>query len=73
VKIDYSKLSNKGDLVVLIGALFIFSLFGIVIYLAATENNFVAGFCAATITLKWKCWVFDTIDNFLERHWPPSL
>jgi hypothetical protein len=73
VKIDCSKLSNKGDLVALLGGLFIFSLFGVVIYLAATENAFLAGFMAATITWKWKCWVFDPIDHYLERHWSSSL
>jgi len=50
VKIDCSKLSNKDDLIALIGMLFILSLFGLVIYLASTENTFLSGFLAATIT-----------------------
>jgi hypothetical protein len=72
VKIDCSKLSNKDDLIVFIGMIFIFSLFGFVIYLAATEYTFLSGFLAATITWKWKDWVFNPIDNYLENHWPFS-
>jgi hypothetical protein len=72
VKIDCSKLSNKDDLIALIGMLFILSLFGLVIYLASTENTFLSGFLAATITWKWKEWVFNPIDKFLENHWPSS-
>jgi len=70
MKIDCSKLSNKDDLVVLIGMLLILILFGFVIYLAASENTFLSGFIASTITWKWKDWVYNPIDNFLEQHWP---
>jgi hypothetical protein len=56
----------------LIGTLFILSLVGLVFYLATTDNTFLGGFLAATITWKWKDWVFNPIDNFLEKHWPFS-
>jgi hypothetical protein len=72
MKIDCSKLSNKDDLVVLIGTVFILLQFGFVIYLAATENTFLSGFIASTIIWKWKDWVYNPINNYLELHWPSS-
>jgi hypothetical protein len=72
MKINCSKLSNKDDLVVLIAMLFIFLLFGFVFYLAATDNTFLSGFIASTITWKWKSWLYNPVNNFLELHWPSN-
>jgi len=72
MKIDCSKLSNKDYLVVFIGTVFILLLFVFVIYLAVTENTFLSGFVASTVTWKWKDWVYNPIDNFLELHWHSS-
>lgn len=48
--LDTSKLSNKEDLIVLIALVILAIGIGLVFYLAANENNFLAGFVAATIT-----------------------
>jgi hypothetical protein len=72
VKIDRSKLSNKDDLVALGCLLVLFLLMGMIMYLAANEENFEAGFVAATATWKWKQWLYDPMDRFLEKHWPFS-
>ena len=69
MRLDCSKLSNKGDLLAIIVCLALFALFGLVIFLAATENTFVAGFLAATITWKWHEWVFKPADRLLNRLW----
>lgn len=73
MKIDTSKLSNKGDAVVLLGLVVTLALFGLVFYLAATANTFLAGFVAATIVWRWKAWVYEPIDRLLERCWPGDL
>lgn len=69
MSIDRSKLSNKGDLMALIGIVCIFSLFALVIYLAYSENSFLSGFLASTIVWKWKEWAYTPIDNFFEKNW----
>ena len=70
MKIDCSKMSNIGDLASLIAILVIAGVFGFVLYLSATSNTFFAGFIAASITLKWKIWIYDPIEQFLETNWP---
>mgnify|MGYP005993564755 CR=1 FL=1 len=72
MKLDYSKFSNKDDLVAIAGAMIIMALIGAAVYLAVTENKFLCGFLSAIITLKWKAWVIDPIDSFLERNWPET-
>ena len=69
MRLDCSKLSNKGDLLAIIVGLALLALFGLVIFLAATENTFGAGFLAATITWKWHEWVFTPADRLLDRLW----
>lgn len=70
MKIYFSKLSNKGDLAALIAMLLIGCIFGFVFYLAATSNSFFAGFVAASIAWNWKNWIYDPLDQFLEKNWP---
>lgn len=68
--LDTSKLSNKDDLIVLIALIALALMVALVMYLASTENNFLAGFTAATFTWKWHDWLYKPVDNFLEKHWP---
>lgn len=70
MKIDCSKMSNKCDLAALIAMLLLAGLLAFVVYLAATSNTFFAGFVAASITFKWKSWIYDPVDQFLEKNWP---
>lgn len=69
MKIDTSKLSNKGDLLALLGMIVMAALFAVVFLLAAYGENFAAGFAAATITFKWKVWVLDPLDKVLDKLW----
>jgi hypothetical protein len=69
VKLNCSKLSNKDDLISLIGLVVMLFLFAFVIYLAS-KNSFLAGFVAATITWKWHDWLYKPIDSFIDRNWP---
>ncbi|EOX3381145.1 hypothetical protein ACPFUC_003659 [Vibrio cholerae] len=68
--LDTSKLSNKDDLIVLIALIVLVIMVVLVLYLASTENTFLAGFTAATITWKWHDWLYKPVDTFLEKHWP---
>ena len=70
MKIDCSKLSNKGDLAAFFAMLMIGCLFGYVAYLSATDNSFFAGFISASIVWKWKSWIYDPIERVLEKYWP---
>lgn len=68
--IDTSKDSNKHDLIVLLSLLGLIALLSLVLYLAANENSYVAGFLSASIVWKWKSWYYDPLDAFLEKNWP---
>jgi hypothetical protein len=70
MKIDLSKLSNKDDLATLIALILLLCLLAFALYLSATNESFLAGFVVATMIWKWKSWVYDPIDRFLEKHWP---
>jgi NhaP-type Na+/H+ or K+/H+ antiporter len=72
LKIDCSKLSNKGDLAALIAMILTVGLVGFAIYLAVMDYSFAAGFVVAIIICKWKAWIFDPIDNWLDLTSSPS-
>jgi hypothetical protein len=72
MKIDCSKLSNKGDLLVLIALIFMVGIFCLIVYLAFA-HTFLAGFVSATLVWKWQVWFYVPIDNLLEKHWPSDV
>lgn len=69
MKIDCSKLSNKGDLMALVGLMIIATAFAVAIALAIYVNAFYAGFLSATILWKWHAWLYEPIDAWLDRLW----
>ena len=70
MKIDCSKLSNKEDLATIIAMILTVGLGAFAIYLAAKDYSFAAGFVVAIIICKWKAWIFDPIDKWLDINWP---
>lgn len=70
MKIDCSKISNKGDLVALAGILVIAVAIGVAVALAVYVDTFVAGFFSATITWRWHDWIYQPIDRALDKLWP---
>lgn len=70
MKIDTSKISNKDDFVAILLLVIFICIFAFIIFLSATGKSFWAGFMAATLTWKWKQWLYEPTDAFLEKHWP---
>lgn len=69
MKIDCSKLSNKDDVVCLIAIFVVTWLLGFSVYLAIYHDNFISGFASATIVHKWKAWIYNPIDAFIDWLW----
>lgn len=69
MKIDCSKVSNKGDLMALVGLVVVFVALAIAITLAAYAHTFLAGFFSATITWKWRDWIYKPLDQKLDKLW----
>jgi O-antigen/teichoic acid export membrane protein len=69
MKIDCSKLSNKDDLLALVGILIIVIAVATAFAIAAYINTFTAGFFSATIVWKWKEWLYRPIDRLLDKLW----
>jgi divalent metal cation (Fe/Co/Zn/Cd) transporter len=72
MNIDCSKISNKTDLLALVGMVVIVALLAIAVLLAVYVDNFWAGFFSATITWKWHDWIYKPIDRLLDKLWPPD-
>jgi len=69
MKIDCSKISNKDDLLAMMGMLVIALAIGVAMYLAIYVDSFVAGFFNATIIWKWHDWIYKPIDRALDKLW----
>ncbi|MDD3575720.1 MAG: hypothetical protein PHT38_02400 [Halothiobacillus sp.] len=69
MKIDCSKLSNKYDLLALVGILIIVIAVAAAFAIAAYINTFTAGFFSATIIWKWQEWLYRPIDRLLDKLW----
>ena len=61
MKLDCSKISNKGDAMALIAVL--------VLTVAVYVDKFVAGFVSATIIWQWHDWIYKPVDAWLNRLW----
>ena len=72
MKVDCSKISNKGGLIAMVGVVVIFAALGIAIALAVYVDSFIAGFVSATIVWKWHDWIYQPIDRALDKLWPQS-
>lgn len=69
MKLDCSKISNKGDLMALVGLVVLAAAVGVALALAAYVNTFSAGFFSATIVWKWHDWLYRPLDAWLDRLW----
>lgn len=69
MKLDCSKISNKGDLMALVGLLVLMSAISLSLVLAVYVDKFAAGFFSATIIWKWHDRLFKPIDAWLNKLW----
>lgn len=72
MRIDCSKISNKGDLLILVSLVLIVAVVGFAMFLAVYVHSFVAGFISATCLLKWHEWIYKPVDRMLEQLWRES-
>jgi len=69
VRLDCSKISNKGDLMALAGLVILATAFGLALLLAVYVNTFAAGFFSATVIWKWRDWLYKPMDAWLDKLW----
>lgn len=69
MKLDCSKISNKGDLMALVGLLVLLAVLGLALALAGYVDTFAAGFFSATIIWKWRDWLYKPMDAWLDKLW----
>ena len=73
MKLDCSKISNKGDLMALVGLLVLTAVIGLALVLAVYVDRFVAGFFSATILWKWHDWLYKPMDAWLDKLWAQDV
>ena len=69
MKLDCSKISNKGDAMALIAVLVLTAALGVALALAVYVDKFIAGFVSATIIWQWRDWIYKPVDALLNRLW----
>lgn len=69
MKLDCSKISNKGDAMALIAVLVLTVALCLALALAVYVDKFVAGFVSATIIWQWHDWIYKPVDAWLNRLW----
>lgn len=69
MKLDCSKISNKGDLMALVGLLVLTAAISLALALAVYVDKFAAGFFSATIIWKWHDWLYKPMDAWLDKLW----
>lgn len=69
MQIDCSKLSNKCDLLAMVGLAVIVLILAIAVALAVYVHTFIAGFFSATIIWKWHDWIYKPLDQKLDKLW----
>lgn len=71
-RIDCSRISNKGDLVAIVGVLALTAILVLTLALAVYVDKFAAGFFSATVIWKWHSWIYKPLDAWLDRLWAPD-
>ena len=71
MKVDCSKLANKGDLLSLLLTVILIGAVVLVVFLT-TIDPFLAGFCSASLVWNWKRWIFTPLDTLLDVLWPDN-
>tara|TARA_X000000950_G_C13672644_1_gene560587 strand:+ start:149 stop:373 length:225 start_codon:yes stop_codon:yes gene_type:complete len=71
MKVDCSKLANKGDLLSLLFTVILIGAVVLVVFLT-TIDTFLAGFCSASLVWNWKRWIFTPLDTLLDALWPDN-
>jgi divalent metal cation (Fe/Co/Zn/Cd) transporter len=69
MKLECSKISNKGDLMALVGLLVLVAVLGLALAMAVYVDAFAAGFFSATILWKWYDWLYKPMDAWLDKLW----
>jgi hypothetical protein len=69
MKIDSSKISNKGDLMAIVCTLIILCLLAAAVFIAATMDSFFAGFFSATLIWNWHRWIYLPMDRLVDKLW----
>jgi hypothetical protein len=72
MKIDCSKLSNKGEVMTVIALVILVAAIAAVLLCATYIDSFAAGFLCATAVWNWKRWLYDPMDRLLDKCWPEA-
>ena len=73
MKLDCSKISNKGDLMALVGLMVLTAVLGLAVILAVYVDRFAAGFFSATIIWKWYSWLYKPMNAWLDKLWTQEV